>query len=318
MLTEKDKYRLLCISEKSIPVFCRDWWLDIVAGDENWDVALSEKKGKIAGALPYAFKKKLGFLLLEMPSLTQHLGIWLNYPPGQKYTSRLGYEKDIMTDLINNLPKFDVFNQNFHYSVTNWLPFYWRNFNQNTKYTYIFDSLEDLDSIFNNFKDSIRRQIRKAEKIVTVEESDNIEEFYHLNKMVFLRQNITATYNFDLIKKINKACIERNCRKMFFARDDNGQIHAAIYVIWDESCTYYLMGGSNPNLRSSGAMSLLIWEAIQFAAGVSSTFDFEGSILEPVERFFRSFGATQKAYHTISKREFFSRLYYEIKYLMKK
>lgn len=54
-------------------------------------------------------------------------------------------------------------------------------------------------------------------------------------------------------------------------------------------------------LRNSGATSLLMWEAIKFASTVSKKFDLEGSMLEPVERFFRGFGTVQKPYFTISK-----------------
>jgi hypothetical protein len=53
------------------------------------------------------------------------------------------------------------------------------------------------------------------------------------------------------------------------------------------------MSGNDPQLRHSGAVSLLRWEAIKFAGGVSRCFDFEGSMLQPVERFIRAFGGRQ-------------------------
>lgn len=49
------------------------------------------------------------------------------------------------------------------------------------------------------------------------------------------------------------------------------------------------------------SLFFLIWEAIKFASTVSKKFDLEGSMLEPVERFFRGFGTVQKPYFTISK-----------------
>lgn len=61
------------------------------------------------------------------------------------------------------------------------------------------------------------------------------------------------------------------------------------------------MGGSDPDLRNSGANSLCMWEAIKFASTATKAFDFEGSMIEPVERFFRAFGARQKPYFQISK-----------------
>src|SRR5919106_2186938 len=63
----------------------------------------------------------------------------------------------------------------------------------------------------------------------------------------------------------------------------------------------YLMGGSDPRLRTSGAMSLLMWEAIKFAGQVARRFDFEGSMLQPVERFFRAFGARQVPYARLTR-----------------
>jgi hypothetical protein len=63
----------------------------------------------------------------------------------------------------------------------------------------------------------------------------------------------------------------------------------------------YLMGGSDPSLRTSGAMSLLMWEAIKFAGQVARRFDFEGSMLRPVERFFRAFGGRQVSFPRLTR-----------------
>ena len=64
---------------------------------------------------------------------------------------------------------------------------------------------------------------------------------------------------------------------------------------------YDLMGGSDPSLRTSGAMSLLMWEAIKFAGQVTRRFDFEGSMLQPVERFFRAFGGRQVRFPRLTR-----------------
>lgn len=56
----------------------------------------------------------------------------------------------------------------------------------------------------------------------------------------------------------------------------------------------------DPKLRKSGAFSLCMWEAILFACTDTKNFDFDGSVLESVKMFFRSFGAVQTPYHLIS------------------
>ena len=123
-MTVKDEYRELCRSETTIPVFSRDWWLNAVCGPDHWDVAVARSGEQIVAALPYYITRNWGVDIIKMPQLTQHMGVWIKYPQGQKHTSRLSLEKKVMTELIDNLPRFDCFHQKFHYSITNWLPFY--------------------------------------------------------------------------------------------------------------------------------------------------------------------------------------------------
>ncbi|MCY1460607.1 Acetyltransferase (GNAT) domain protein [compost metagenome] len=108
-------------------------------------------------------------------------------------------------------------------------------------------------------------------------------------------------YSRDLVKRIDDACAERKRRAILIAEDPEGRRHAGVYIVWDQNSAYYIMGGGDPELRNSGATSLCMWEAIKLASTVTKAFDFEGSMLEPVERFFRGFGASQVPYFSITK-----------------
>jgi len=160
----KQKYRAYCKTESSIPIFSKDWWLDAVCGKDNWDVVIFENKGNdIIAAMPYyAIKSRYGFKNIIMPKLTQTMGPWIKYPLNQKYSKKLSFEKKIFTELINKIPKHASFVQNFHYSITNWLPFYWHGFKQTTRYTYVI-ALTDLDRIFADFSRQKQRNIKKAD-----------------------------------------------------------------------------------------------------------------------------------------------------------
>ena len=136
--------------------------------------------------------------------------------------------------------------------------------------------------------------------------------------MTFERQGITIPYSYEFVARLDRACVKYNARKILFAEDEKGKIHAAIYIVWDDNAAYYLMGGGNPNLRTSGATSLLIWEAIKFSASVSKAFDFEGSMIEPIERFFRAFGAIQTPYHKITKMNKKMRIAYSLRGISRK
>jgi hypothetical protein len=303
-MTEKEKYREFCKTELTIPIFSRDWWLDAVCGEENWDVAVVEHGGDIVATLPYKKNVKYGRTFLGMPPLTQTLGPWLR-PSKAKYANMLAEQKDLMTELITQLPPFDSFSQNFHYSITNWLPFYWQGFNQTTRYTYVIEDLTDIKKTWDGLLPNIRREIKKAQSRfgVVVCSDLGIDAFLDVNEMTFSRQGKTLPYERQFVKRLHEACLTHEAGKFFFGKDKEGKIHAALYLIWDENSAYYLMGGGDPSLRNSGATSLLMWEAIQFASTVTRKFDFEGSMIEPVERFFRAFGARQIPYFSISKTE---------------
>jgi hypothetical protein len=280
-------------------LFTQPWWLDAIAPN-CWDQVVLERDGVPLARFPYMIKRRFGLTLLTMPPLTQHLGPFYSID-SQKTATYLSRETRLLNELIDGLPSFDYFNQRFHHSQTNWLPFYWRGFRQTTHYTYVLQDLTDPDRLWAGFRDNIRREIRKAQKQVTIRSDLSLDEFWILMEKTFKRQNLKPPYPREAVERLDLACDQRGQKKIFCAEDSAGQIHAAIYIVWDDQSAYYLMGGGDETYRRSGATSLLMWEAIQFAATVTRKFDFEGSMLQPVERFFRSFGAVQMPYFRISK-----------------
>lgn len=302
IVNSKTLYRELCAGENLIPLFSKDWWLDAVVGIDKWDVTLVLRDGKIIASMPYAIKRRFGLKLCTLPGLTQYLGPWIK-PSQAKYSKMLGQQKDIMTDLILQLPRFDYFSQNWDYKQTNWLPFHWKGFQQTTNYTYVIDDMSSLGAVWANFQENIRGDIKKAENRYNLKflENPSIEDFIQLNRKVYERQNIEMPHCEQTFLNLDKACARRNARKIFIAVDENGRHHAGVYIVWDENSAYYLMGGSDPELRNSGATSLCLWEAIRFASTVTQEFNFEGSMIEPIERFIRGFGAKQKLVFNISK-----------------
>lgn len=295
----KSRYRRLCAEQPSIPLFSQAWWLDAIVGD-NWDVILIENDGVVQASLPFVTHQRLGMTIITQPPLTQNLGPWLR-PSTAKYAKRLGQEKDVIQRLFAQLPKHDLYRQNWHYSRTNWLPLYWQGYEQTTRYTYRFDNISDLNQIWSGFQENIRTDIRKAEKQLKVRTDLHLQTFIELNNKVFQRQNLALPYTQELLQKIDAATARQNARQSFIAEDNHGRHHAGVYIVWDKETAYYLMGGGDPDLRNSGATSLCMWHAIQFTANQGKNFDFEGSMIEPVERFFRAFGAQQTPYFAISK-----------------
>ncbi|MCB9363027.1 MAG: GNAT family N-acetyltransferase [Flavobacteriales bacterium] len=301
MKNTKEKYRLYCEVKRDVPLFLTYNWYSNLYKDTDWNVAVVEKGNEIVGFLPYLLSKKKTFNVISPPLLTPYQGVWLNYPKEQKYANRLGFEKEVITELIKQLPKTDLFQQKFLPTFTNWLPFYWKRFEQTTKYTYIIDDLSDLSIVFSNFKENIRREIRKAEKNLTISVITDLELLYNMKKTIYATNNSKYPIPFDILKKAVDFSLANNCGELLVAKDNEGNTHSVLFYVWDDNSAYYLQGVTSDEFKTTGSMSLLLWEAINRSATKTKNFNFEGSMIEPIERYFRAFGGKQTPYFEIKK-----------------
>jgi lipid II:glycine glycyltransferase (peptidoglycan interpeptide bridge formation enzyme) len=299
-MNNKEKYKEFCKEEKEMPIFTQSWWLDAVCGND-WDVELIEKDNQIIASMPYFIKKKMFYKIIKMPKLTQSMGPYIKYPQNQQSGIRLLYEKEVMTELINKLPSVGKFSQNFNYKITNWMPFYWSGFQQTTYYTYIIDNLNNLESIFSKFDYSKRKNIRKAENIVSLEYDIPSEVFYNHHKITLAKKGLQISYGRDLFERIYNEGYKNKSVKTFAAYDKEKQLHAAFFLVWDKLSSYNLISSIDPDYKIYGSSSLLIRELISYSSKVTKQFDFEGSMIPSVEKSIRKFGAIPKPYFHISK-----------------
>jgi len=300
---DKGRYRELCESELSIPLYSQAWWLDAVAGKNGWGVVLVHNGSKVIGSLPIIQKHKLGFLIISQPTLTQSLGPWIRQSAA-KYSKALGQEKDILIALEKGLPSSTaVYRQNWSPSRTNWLPFYWLGYEQTTRYTYRLNLRHGVDGLWEDMQENIRRECRKARErfFIEIRQARSVSEFYQINAKTFKRQGKQIPYKQEMVAAIYDAAAKRGQADLLIAADKSGNIHAGTFIVRDSQAAYYLMGGSDPKYRNSGAGSLVLWEAVCRQISHVDYFDFEGSMLEPVERFFRGFGASQIPYFQVQK-----------------
>lgn len=275
-------------------LFQEDWWLDAVAPGA-WAVATVGHGADLQARLPYVLTRHPLFSSIRQPHLTQTLGPWYRNVGGRSI-SALGREHQLAAELVAQLPRCDFFSMNFHHEVTNWLPYTWQGFAMVPKVTYVLGRLASKDAIWEGLAPNIRREIRKAEKRVEIVRSDDVELFVRLNQKTFERQQMTIPYSPRTLRRVHDACAARGAGQIYFARDAEQRYHAAIYVVRDDRSAFYLLGGADAALRTSGAHSLLMWNALLDAAGTSKEFNFEGSVIQGIERFLRAFGGEQKTY----------------------
>ncbi|MGN0711637.1 MAG: GNAT family N-acetyltransferase [Anaerovoracaceae bacterium] len=298
----KKAYTEFC-KKTYIPIFSQSWWMDIVCGKENWNVITVESKGNIIAAMPYYLKEQEGKRIITKPKLTQNNGVIIDYPPKQSYIKKLDYEEKILNKIIEEIEELDIdkYEQQYHYSFDNWLPFFWNGYKEMTRYTYVIEDTSDEEQILKNFSSSARNKLRKAKNQVNIIESEDIDKFYSVNELTYARQDRETPFEKELVRKLYNGCRERNCGKIFFAVDEDEQVHSVAFIVWDDRSVYYLVNGTDPKYKASQANTLLIYHSIIYASQLNKSFDFEGSVIQPIEQAFRQFGGIRKPYFRIFK-----------------
>lgn len=313
-MSEKDRYRKLCVEDDSIPVFSRDWWLD-AACEDDWDAFVMEKEGgRIQAAMPlYIPCEKV----VSMPHYTQTMGIWFAAEADDmKYASVLRQRQAICAQFIERLKPYKSFFQNFDCGFTDWLPFYWEGYAQTTRYTYMLHGIKHFDGLLEAMSQQTRRNLKTAEEqSVEVRRGIPADAFLQVQALTFERQQQRNKQSTAVLLRLIEAARARGQGDLFGGYDADGNLHAAAFVVWQKRGAYYIAGGSDPARRTSGAHTLVLWDAVRHVSQYTDTFDFEGSMLPGVERFFREFGGVQTPYFQLSKGQpgFFDRVRRKLK-----
>ena len=237
-----------------------------------------------------------------MPVITPYSGPIIVYPVNiEKISSRYSFEIKTTKDLINQMPSFSFLNIHCQPSFTNSLGFYWSKFEIHQMINYKICFNTELDVIKKRLSVNTRNEIKKARDTFEIFESTDFQKFETIQKLTFSHQNKKSPFPQGLLRRCDEVLKVRNKRKIFVATRKDNKWAAAAYCVFDNDILYTLMIGTDPALRKGGAVQLLIWHLIESYNDQCKKIDFCGSMLESVERVFRSFGAEQQQYLRIKK-----------------
>lgn len=286
----KQQYISLCEKGKIPGLFMQPWWLD-ATGD--WDVALAVRNDQVVGAMPYAPGKKWGIRTMGMPAMTHHLRIWMDKPPDISDHKWLTREKQIIWLLIDDLPVYGYFSMVFEErSFNNWLPFHWKGFRQEMRYTFVIDRMEE-EALDQHINRNLKRNIKEASSGLTIKREVEGQAFFEMCKNTYNRQKMDMPYSRNLFSSIETAVLSHEAGLKLGAYDNQGKLVAVAFLLWDHERAYYLLAGDDVSGRDTGASILLCREAmrIAFEEKKVNTFDFCGSMLESISEIRRQFGA---------------------------
>jgi hypothetical protein len=277
-------------------VFASSWWLDTVAPGA-WRPHAVEEKGEIVAAWPTVERQTRLGTVHAGARLTPFLGPL--FAPDDDPGRRRSLEVRCLDLLVDALEPFARLEARCNPAFDYWAPLSWRGFTQTTYFTWRLTDLGDLEQVLAGIKSNIRGDIRKAERQGVEVTEGSLAEFLSVQAKTAEHKGFGGGGGNPALERIDAAASPRGARTILVARDADGAVHAGAYLVHDDRFTYYLAGGSDPELRTSGAGSQVVWAGIRAAAERGLGFDFEGSMLAGVEKFFRAFGGEPVPYSVV-------------------
>lgn len=272
-------------------IFAKSFWLQAVTKG-NFEIITIQNTGRILAGMPLPFSSKKRKQITN-PVFTQVLGVLFAESGRGSYEGRLSEQIELTKEIIRVIPRFELFQLNFHYRFTNWTPFYWAGFQQTTRYTYVIQDISTPERVMSEFAPAKRNDIKKASKVVRCDFKWKSEDFYNYHEVCLKNQGETIRYTRSSFNQLSLACQKANAAQVFRAVDEEGNTHAAMYIVYNASSAYMLQTAVDPYYKSTSALSFLIYEAICFLSSRTRAFDFEGSMIPGAEASYRKFGGRQ-------------------------
>jgi lipid II:glycine glycyltransferase (peptidoglycan interpeptide bridge formation enzyme) len=274
----------------------------ISALEPEWQAVIVRSNDMIHAVMPFTLKSKAGISYSTQPIFTQYWGIM--FRPAEANTAKSFEQKRQWVKLmLKTLPDIKLFDYNFSPDFDYPLPFFWNGYSVSPRYSNHIDLSKTKDELWSNISEKARGHIRKTEKdgiaVTYGNEPDEVIKIFRKAKEEKIK-NMTDSH-YKAIADIAHHYAQKGMCYTIIARDAEGQAIAGTIYFKFRGTTIHFLGTTDPEYKGRGAMSLIIWTAIQKAKDDCHTFDFEGSMIEPIEQFFLSFGSTPTPYLNIKK-----------------
>jgi len=272
------KYDNCIASAVNSRIYAYSWYLDIVA--DNWDVLVLNDYEAV---MPLPWRSKYFIKYIYPPAWTQQLGVF----------SKHKIEANLVKEFISSIPK--KFKKiTIQFNSENDLS----SFKIEKRVNYVLNLNKPYEEIYKGFNNNRKRNLKKAgaEKY-RIDKKIKANEFFdfYLNepKNYQLGQDQISTIK-DLLKANNKAVF------IWGIREDEKLIATLIWLK-DTNRITYLLPIATKKAKENGLPTLLISNLINKYENSNLFLDFEGSMIDGVANFYKSFGIEKENYFLYQK-----------------
>ena len=278
---EVEKYDACIENSLQSRVYAFSWYLDIVA--DNWDVLVLDDYKAV---MPIPWKKKYFIRYVHPPLWLLELGVFsldanINF---QIFFKTLFRAFRFVESRLNTDMKIDadsVFLEPKEMQVL---------------------SLEQgYDAVFNNYRKDRKKDLAKANKLDLTEKwKDSAVNLITLfkNNVGKRTPNIQES-DYIILKKLMTICIEKRVGEVLSIYDDENHIVASGFFLKHKKTVTILVSSTDFKNRKNGANTFLIDKAIQEYEKDFDIFNFGGSSMQSIAKYFLSFGGNSLNYQQI-------------------
>lgn len=271
-----------CISSASNGlIYGHSYYLDHMA--KQWDALVWNDYEAV---MPLTWNRKYGIAYLYQPFLTAQLGVF-----GNDITPKL---LEVFLQAIPSKFRYWDFYLN-HKNV-----FQLNGFHLYPRKNYVLNLDIPYEDLYKNYRENIRRNVRKAEQLGCKPIMD-----FDVEKVITLAVDQMRTYtkeSSDNVERFRKLYSYLHSRKqainygILSAKDE---LIASCIFVFSHNRAYYILVGNHPDGRTIGASHSLIDAFIKDNASKKMLLDFEGSDIRNLAFFYSSFGAYEENYTAI-------------------
>lgn len=277
------KYDICIEAAANSQIYAFSWYLNSVADD--WDVIVL---GDYEVVMPIPFLKLKRHLFVKkiyQPDFCQQLGVFSK----KKITSaifQLFFDR-----LLALKPKSYNFNS---YDTKNFLN---KSVGVSDRVNYELNISDSYENLLANYSTNLKRNINRAKKATFSISGDvSVKDFVSLKKG-------NTTYKTGAKQYLNKEKLLNEISKRGFGKVygvfHDEKLVAGSFIIHYKNRFISLTSATDEIGKKQGAISYLFDQIIREHSETKNIFDFEGSMIPGVARFFKSFGAEKVMYKSL-------------------
>ncbi|WP_066837012.1 GNAT family N-acetyltransferase [Rufibacter ruber] len=275
-----------CLQNAERPlVYAHFWYLEVVAQGQ-WEALVEVLDGAYVSLFPLPVKTAFGLDFLYQPFFTQQLGL---------FTTPASQHRDV-AEYVARLPALYAQGQYQMPQIPaqpNEGEAAWGH-RLRTNYELALD--RPYDQLRQGYSLNLRRNLKKNSPLEGLRPGTTIEPLLHLFKATKGRElPELKERHYRLLAQLYRRAQQEGVGQLWEV-EQQGELLAAALLLVTGSRTTFLLGASSTQGRKQNAMALLLDQAVQREADSGKTFDFEGSDVPGVAKFYAGFGAKPVPY----------------------